>query len=82
MIHTPNGSILPCGRAVHKINVGYPVSTSLATLHCIRRTTKHEAIFTELSTRRSAVGLRMRATCASFTKILETSVKIILLNEQ
>ena len=31
--------------------------------------------------RRSAVGLRMRATGASFTKIRETSVKIILLNE-
>ena len=44
MIHTPNGSILPCVRAVHKINVGYP---SLATLHWA---TKHEAIFTELST--------------------------------
>ena len=38
MIHTPNSSILPCGRAVHKINVEYPVTTSLATLHCIRRT--------------------------------------------
>ena len=44
MIHTPNCSILPCVRAIHKINVGYPVTTNLATLHCIRRATKHEAI--------------------------------------
>ena len=44
MIHTPNGSILPCVLAFHKINIGYPVTTNLATLHCIRQATKHDAI--------------------------------------
>ena len=33
MIHTPNRSILPCVRAFHKINVGYAVTTTLATRH-------------------------------------------------
>ena len=51
ILHTRESvdSNLPCVRAFHKINTGYAV-TSLATLHCIRLATKHDAIFTALST--------------------------------
>ena len=68
MIHTPNRSILPCVHAFHKINVGYAVTTTLATRHGIRPATKHDAIFIIYCTQHvmarhgAAMGLRMRPT--------------------
>ena len=84
MIHTPNGSSLPCVRAFHKINAGYAVTTSLATLHCIRRATKHDAIFTARDSkaqRRTFAHARNYIYALASQKICVTSVKIILLNE-
>ena len=58
-----SGVTLPPLRAFHKINAGYAVTTSLATLHCIRRATKHDAIFTALDNKAQRLRyLRMRAT--------------------
>ena len=73
MIHVPNRPILPCVRAFHKINVGYAVTTTLATRHGIWPATKHDAIFIiyctqHMMARRSAVGLRMRTTAYRSTR--------------